>query len=280
MHMDVLEKSYRALQSEVGTVAPTLGMVLGSGWGSVSDLFEMSGSVAYSSLPGWGEAGVKGHGGVVHVAHRAGLCVLLFQGRRHWYEGAGWEPVAMPVYLTRRFGAASLLLTNAAGGIRADLNPGDFMIVEDHINAMGASPLIGPHQDFWGPRFPDMTRVYDRELIRLLQEAGSRLELPMASGIYAAVAGPVYETPAEIAALRGMGADAVGMSTVPEASLAHAAGLRVAAVSCIANRAAGLGPRRLSHEQVVADTSASASRLRALLSDLLDHWPRDTHAPP
>jgi purine-nucleoside phosphorylase len=177
--------------------------------------------------------------------------------------------VALPVLLCLTFGVSVLILTNASGGIRSDLKPGDLLVIDDHINLMGVSPLVGKHEACWGPRFPDQSEVYDRQLRAAMDAAGARAGLKLPHGVYAATSGPAYETPAEVVALRTLGADAVGMSTVPEAMLAHAAGLRVAAISCVANLAAGLSTASLSHEDILAETRRNQEKMAALLVELL-----------
>jgi purine-nucleoside phosphorylase len=246
-------------------------LVLGSGWGEMAEGFAPRGEISYAEIPALGATGVEGHAGRLLWAGPEERALLIFQGRRHWYEGVGWTPVALPVYLARRWGASAMILTNAAGGIRPGLSVGDLMIVRDHINAMGVHPLVGPHDPFWGTRFPDQGRVYDPLLRRLLREAGAEVGLQMEEGVYVAVSGPTYETPAEVEAFRRWGADAVGMSTVPEAILANAAGLRVAALSCIGNLAAGRAETPLSHEDVARASAEAAPRMRAVL---LEFWQR------
>ena len=244
------------------------GLILGSGWGEVAAAFRALDSIAYADLPALGAPGVAGHGGrLTRAATPGGRTVLLFEGRRHFYEGAGWTPIAAPVYLLKTFGARAVLLTNAAGGARNDLRAGDLLLIEDHINALGAHPLRGPHDPFWGPRFPDMSRVYDPELNAALRAAARTSGVELKSGVYLAAPGPAYETPAEVRAFRALGADAIGMSTVPEAILAHAAGLRVAGLSCIANPAAGMAETPLTHDDVKTAVGAALPRLRALLTE-------------
>jgi purine-nucleoside phosphorylase len=224
--------------------------------------------VPYSGIPLLSTPTVAGHAG--HLAHirQDSVDTLVFCGRKHWYEGYGWEPVALPVFVAARLGAPFLLLTNAAGGVHPELAPGWAVLVTDHINLMGASPLVGPHDPVWGPRFPDMTRVYDECVGTLLAECLFETGMKFRHGVYAAVSGPSYETPAEVRALRHLGADAVGMSTVPEAILGRAAGLRTAAVSMIANRAAGLARgASLDHSEVLrtaADSVAAAGKALSL----------------
>jgi inosine/guanosine/xanthosine phosphorylase family protein len=219
------------------------------------------------NIPGLGTTGVAGHAGTLALAEQDGRVLLLFMGRRHWYEGEGWAPVMLPVHVLRSLSARFLFLTNAAGGIREDLGPGTLMIIEDHINAMSTNPLTGPHDPFWGDRFPDQSEVYDPVMRNVLDRAGKAAGEDLARGVYLAAPGPTYETPAEIRAYRRLGADAVGMSTVPEAMLGHSAGLRVCALSCISNYAAGISPGRLTHEEVTSTTQAAMPRMKAIVAE-------------
>ena len=265
--MDIrqLETATARARDALGIDGADWALVLGSGWGAVADAFHGERALPYADIPGLGETQVEGHSGRLVAAELAGRRLLIFQGRRHWYEGAGWEPVAFPVHFAASLGVSAIVLTNAAGGIREDLSPGDLMAIDDHINALGASPLAGPHDPFWGTRFPDLSAVYDAELRARLDRAAAALNVPLAHGVYVAAPGPAYETPAEVRMYRRLGADAVGMSTVPEAVLAHAAGLRVAGLSCITNLAAGVSAQPLSHDEVIAETRRALPRMQALL---------------
>lgn len=244
---------------------PAAGLVLGSGWSEVVEAFSIRATMPYETIPGLGKTGVVGHAGRLVWAESAGIETLIFQGRRHFYEGVGWTPIALPIFLLKSLGATRVLLTNAAGGVREDLTPGKLMILEDHLNFLGSNPLAGPHDPFWGPRFPDQSTVYDLRLRDALARAGAAVGEKLARGIYLADSGPTYESPAEIRAFRTLGADAVGMSTVPEALLAYAAGLRVAGLSCITNCAAGISKHPLSHEEVTAATTAAMARMKDVL---------------
>jgi purine-nucleoside phosphorylase len=246
---------------------PRAGLILGSGWDAAADFFKKRATLSYGVIPGLGASTVAGHSGQLHWCEAFGVETFLFQGRRHFYEGADWTAVATPVYLMKHFGVQALMLTNAAGGLHENLDAGDLMVIADHINLMGNNPFIGPHDPAWGPRFPDLSQVYCPRLGKKLEQIFQALEIPFRSGVYAAVTGPTFETPAEVRLLRALGADAVGMSTVPEAVLAHSAGLRLAALSCIANRAAGLHPRELTHEEVIKNTQAALPRLRSVLEN-------------
>lgn len=266
MNRDALEAAAEAVRRQWPDASPAGGMILGSGWSSVAEAFPFVRALSYADLPGLGSVGVAGHAGRLVWAGSDRASLLIFQGRRHWYEGQGWTPVAAPVFILQALGARTVLLTNAAGGIREDLEPGDLMVIEDHINAMSHNPLIGSHDPSWGARFPDQSRVYDPELCDRLERAGGDGS-PLARGVYLATSGPAYETPAEIRAYRRLGADAVGMSTVPEAMLAHAAGLRVAGLSCISNRAAGLSRSLLSHQEVTDIARGAAARMAAVVQE-------------
>ncbi|MBM4155203.1 MAG: purine-nucleoside phosphorylase [Lentisphaerae bacterium] len=266
MNMDLLEKSAEAVAARWPDAKPVGGMILGSGWSGAVEACEILDTMSYAEIPGLGEPGVVGHAGRLARARCAAGELFVFQGRRHYYEGLGWTPIAAPVAILKHAGARMLLLTNAAGGIAEGFRPGDLMIVRDHINLMGASPLVGPHHPGWGPRFPDMTRVYGPRLRKALHAAAQTAGLSVLEGVYLAVSGPAYETPSEVHAYGRLGADAVGMSTVPEAVLAHAAGIEVAGLTCITNAAAGLGSGDLDHAEVTTVAEDAMSNIRALVA--------------
>ncbi|MDD5483977.1 MAG: purine-nucleoside phosphorylase [Kiritimatiellae bacterium] len=270
MNSQILAESLKIVRRRFKGGRPACGLILGTGWEAVVELFAVRKKISYELLPALGKTTVAGHAGLLLRAELCGMETLIFQGRRHWYEGLGWEPVALPVYILKKLGAAAVVLTNSAGGIRADFKPGAVMAIRDHINAMGTNPLHGKHDSCWGARFPDQTAVYDPRLRSLLKRAARRHDVRLQEGVYIGVAGPAYETPAEIRAFKTMGADAVGMSTVPEAILANAAGLRVAGLSLIANPAAGLGPGgKLAHEDVRAAGQRAKENIKTLL---LEFW--------
>lgn len=233
------------------SLRPSLALVLGSGFQHAVNHLDVEVEIPYGQLPGFLSVGVSGHAGKLVVGTFGKTPVLVLKGRTHFYEGHDMSRVTFPIRVLAEFGVRSLLLTNAAGGINRKFKVGDFMILEDHINFMGANPLRGPA--FAGlPRFVDMTRVYDSKLSELLKKAGRQNKLRLHSGVYLATAGPSYETPAEIRAFGRLGADAVGMSTVPEAIVGRQCGLSVAAISCITNLAAGRSSRELSHQEVLS----------------------------
>ncbi len=247
---------------------PEIMVVLGSGLGALAEAVEDPVSIPFGALPGFPAAGVQGHSGRWVAGHLEGRRVLIQAGRFHLYEGHPPAMVVAPVRMGARLGARSLLLTNAAGGIDRGFEPGTLMLIEDHLNWMGRNPLVG--EAFPGePRFPDMTAAYDPALRTLALEVADELGIPLAQGVYAGVLGPTYETPAEIRMLRTLGADAVGMSTVPEVIAANAAGLRVVAISLVTNHAAGVTGAPLSHDEVIAAGAAAAEPFGRLVRALI-----------
>lgn len=256
------------IRSDASGFRPALAIVMGSGWREVADGFSIRRTFNYADIPELGAPQVAGHGGQILLAEQDGKQLLIFAGRRHWYEGVGWGPVAFPVCLAKTLGAPGIVLTNSAGGIRSSFSAGAVMVIDDHINQMGTNPLMGAHHPFWGPRFPDMTCIYNKGYRQWLDQAGGVAGVALDHGVYLAVTGPSYETPAEITAFRQMGADAVGMSTVPEAILAHAAGLKVAGLSCITNAAAG-GSSVLSHDEVLSGAKAAIPALTRVLQEFV-----------
>mgnify|MGYP002858762131 CR=1 FL=1 len=264
-----MESAYAAVKSAFPGAAPKIALVLGSGWSEVAAAFEKLGEISYSDIPGLGATGVVGHAGRLLRGRLSGIETFVFQGRRHYYEGVGWEPVVLPIEMMRRMGCGTVLLTNASGGINPALRPGDFVIIRDHINLINANPLVGPHRPEWGERFPDMTEIYTRRLAELLHAGANRLGLRVMDGTYAYNVGPAYETPAEIRAYKAQGADVVGMSTVPEAVFAKACGMKVAGLSLVSNLAAGIALRPLGHEEVIAAGEAAKPAMRALVEDFI-----------
>jgi xanthosine phosphorylase len=251
--------------SMIAERAPRLGIILGSGLGAVAEALEDAVTIPYTELPDFPAPSVHGHAGTLFLGTLSGLSVACLQGRRHVYEGG--DPGAMrgPVRALKAAGAEALFITNAAGSLNADVGPGSLMAINDHINMLGVNPLTGPNDDAIGPRFPSLRDAYDPDLRAVLSTAAGALGIPLAEGVYLATSGPSFETPAEIRAFRTLGADAVGMSTVPEVILARHAGLRVVAVSAITNLAEGMGGEALSHEQTLKYASLAAGDLTRLI---------------
>jgi xanthosine phosphorylase len=252
------------LERRAGT-RPRLGVVLGSGLGMVAEAVSAPVEIAYDELPGFPRPTVPGHGGHVVLGQIGGVPVALLQGRAHLYEGGDLDELRTPVRALRAAGAEVLLLTNAAGSLRPELGPGELMLITDHINLTGTNVLAGPNDDELGPRFPSLRDAYDPELRYELQLSARELGIRLAEGVYLAVRGPSFETPAEIRAFRTLGADAVGMSTVHETIVARHCGLRVAALSAITNLAEGMSDEPLSHEQTLLDAARAAQNLAPLL---------------
>ena len=244
---------------------PKLVLVLGSGLGQVAESLENRTAVPAEQLPGYPISTVEGHAGKVYQGSLGGRQVMILSGRVHLYEGHLADVVVRPLRAAITRGAKTVVLTNAAGGVNAGYAPGSLMALRDHINLQGASPLLGPNDDKRGPRFPDMSNVYDAALREQLLRAADKAGIAVEQGVYAGMLGPAYETPAEIRMLAALGADAVGMSTVQEAVAAHHLGARVVAVSCITNAAAGISDAPLSHDEVKAVGAKAATALSSLL---------------
>ncbi len=252
---------------KLSSLRPTLAIVLGSGFHHLLSVLKVDGEIPYSKLPGFPPVGVSGHSGQLLIGHLGGTPVMVLSGRAHFYEGHPMTLVTFAVRTLAAYGIRDLLLTNAAGGLNRQFRPGDFMVLSDHINLMGSNPLRGAAvADL--PRFVDLTCAYDEGLRRLLRRAGQACGVKLRTGIYLAVSGPSYETPAEIHAFARLGADAVGLSTVPETIVARQCGLKVAAVSCITNLAAGRSGEALSHEEVLE----TAERVKTLAAQLLKNF--------
>ena len=244
------ENAARVIRARTGVDAK-IAIVLGSGLGGFAEEFTDSVSLPYSEIPGFVSSTAQGHVGSLVIGKVEGVPVLAMQGRVHYYEGYSLEEVTLPVRTFKLLGVNTLILTNAAGGIDVQLSQGALMVISDHLNLMGVNPLRGRNDDRFGPRFPDMSEVYARELQELATEEARALGVTVRRGIYAALAGPSYETPAEIHMLRAFGADAVGMSTVPEAIVARHMGMKVLGISCITNMAAGISETPINHEEVM-----------------------------
>jgi purine-nucleoside phosphorylase len=258
------ENAARVIRARTGADA-RIALVLGSGLGGFAEEFTDSVSLPYSEIPGFVSSTAQGHVGSLVVGKVEGIPVLAMQGRVHYYEGYSLEEVTLPVRTFKLLGVNTLILTNAAGGIDVQLTQGALMVISDHLNLMGVNPLRGRNDDRFGPRFPDMSEVYARELQELATEEARALGVTVRRGIYAALAGPCYETPAEIHMLRAFGADAVGMSTVPEAIVARHMGMKVLGISCITNMAAGISDAPINHEEVME----TGQKVRQMFTQLL-----------
>ena len=252
--LTIYERAVRAAQfiRARADAEASVGIVLGSGLGAFAEDLDQSVSIRYDEIPGFANSTVEGHAGRLVIGSAEGVPVAAMQGRFHFYEGYSLEEVTFPIRVLKLLGVRTLILTNAAGSLNTEFSPGSLMVISDHINLMGVNPLIGPNDERFGPRFPDLTSTYDPVLQNIVIEEAEAIEIDMRRGVYAALSGPSYETPAEIHMVRTLGADAVGMSTVPEAIVARHMDMQVIGISCITNLAAGVSNRPVDHSQVIA----------------------------
>jgi len=248
---------------------PRVGVVLGSGLGGLADALENRIEIPYDEIPGWPVSTAVGHAGVLALGEVGGTPVAVMRGRAHLYEGISADRAVFGIRVLGKLGIRSLVVTNAAGGINADFRPGQLVLISDHVNLQGTSPLVGPNDDSLGSRFPDMSDAYDPELRRLGHEAADRLGLEVAEGVYAAWLGPQFETPAEIRLMRTLGGDLAGMSTVPEVIAARHMGIRCLGISVVTNMAAGVLPEKIDHTLVLEVGARAAGSLTALLRELV-----------
>lgn len=249
--------------------APEIGLILGSGLGVLGDHVEDAAAIPYGDIPHFPVSTVEGHAGELLVGKLAGRTVALMRGRFHMYEGYGPELTAFPVRVMKALGVKTLVVTNAAGGVNTSFEPGDLMLITDHINLQGRNPLVGPNDNELGPRFPDMSEAYSKRLRKLAAETAQEQGFTLREGVYIGVLGPSYETPAEIRMMRTLGADAVGMSTVAEVIAARHTGIEVLGISCISNMAAGILDQPLSHDEVMETTERVKSRFLGLVTGVI-----------
>jgi len=250
-------------------LAPTVAVVLGSGLGGLITELEDAVATPYAEIPGWAASTAIGHAGRLIIGRLGSHAIAVMDGRSHLYEGYSAAQVTHGVRVLGRMGVKTIVFTNAAGGVNAAYGPGTLVLISDHINLQGLNPLVGPNDDAFGPRFPDMSDAYSAELRAIARRTGEEIGVGLPEGVYAAMLGPSYETPAEIRFLRTIGADLVGMSTVPEVIVARHMGLRVLAISCVTNAAAGMAPEKLKHEDVLETGKRMAGTLVKLLRALL-----------
>jgi purine-nucleoside phosphorylase len=258
------------------SLQPEAGVILGSGLGDVVDAVEIEASIPYGEIPGAKASTVMGHQGRMIFGrahgHPGGRPVVLMQGRVHFYEGYEMGEVMFLTRVLGRLGVKRLIVTNAAGGVNTSFTPGDLMLISDHINFMGVNPLRGPNVEGLGVRFPDMSDAYSEELRDIARQVATKLDLILQEGVYLALSGPTYETPAEIRAFRTLGVDAVGMSTVPEVIAAAHMGIQVLGISCITNMAAGILKQKLSHQEVIDTTTRVQKEFTALVLGVLERF--------
>ena len=267
-YFDRVDEAASFLRTKLGNI-PEIAVVLGSGLGAFADTLDDAVTMTYELIPHWPASRVIGHAGTLVSGTAVKRRVLALSGRAHYYEGHALATATFATRVLGRLGVKTLILTNAAGGINTKFGSGALMVIDDHINLLGTNPLIGPNEDRFGRRFPDMSEVYSKRLRGLADQAATTMGLPIEHGVYIAVTGPSYETPAEIRAFRALGADAVGMSTVPEAIVARHMGIEVLGISCISNMAAGILPQMLTEEEVIETTSRVRAEFIALLEGVI-----------
>jgi purine-nucleoside phosphorylase len=258
------EKAARMIRGRTQTEA-SVAIVLGSGLGAFADELSAATAIPYSEIPGFARATVEGHAGRLVIGKIGDSAVAAMQGRFHFYEGYSLEEVTFPIRVLKLLGVRTLILTNASGTLNVEFTPGSLMVITDHINLLGVNPLIGPNDERFGPRFPDLSNTYAHELQDVVLQEARAMDMQMGRGVYASLTGPSYETPAEIHMVRALGADAVGMSTVPEAIVARHMGMKIVGISCITNLAAGVSDLPVDHNQVMA----TGEQVREQFTELL-----------
>ncbi|MCD7779433.1 MAG: purine-nucleoside phosphorylase [Candidatus Gastranaerophilales bacterium] len=263
-----MELAVKYIQDKIKDFKPEVGIILGSGLGDFADGFE-SCAISYNDIPGFERSNVQGHKGQLVFAKIKNKNVVMMQGRYHFYEGYSMQTVTYPVKVMKKLGIKTLIITNAAGAVTKEFTPGDLMFITDHINFMGTNPLIGKNDDSLGTRFPDMSEIYSRELINKAENTARKLNIKYQKGVYAAATGPSYETPAEIKMFNLLGANAVGMSTAPEATVANYCGLKVLGISCLTNYAAGVSENPLNHQEVIDTASKGKENFKNLLLEII-----------
>lgn len=250
-------------------LTPELAIVLGSGLGALAESMKERSVIPYADIPGFPRSSVEGHAAKLVIGRLGKKTVAMMQGRFHYYEGFTMRELAFPIYVLRALGISDLIVTNACGGINETFHPGDLMLIEDHINLSGQNPLIGDNDERFGPRFPDMTEVYDKALTDTAEKIARQLSVPIKRGVYAFFTGPCYETAAEIRAYKVLGADAIGMSTVPEATVAHYLGMRVLGIACITNMATGIAKTKHSHKEVLSVAKSGSENFINLIYEIV-----------
>lgn len=268
IYREQVKEAAHFLQEKV-TNCPKIAIILGSGLGELANRLEQPITIKYSSIPFFPTSTVEGHTGQIVFGKLQDVEIMAMQGRFHYYEGYNMRDVTFPIRVMKELGVSTLIVTNAAGGVQLNFEPGDLMLINDHINLMGDHPLIGSNDAEWGPRFPDMSEAYGVHLRSIAKSAAQLLDIPLKEGVYAGMSGPTYETPAEIRMLRNIGADAVGMSTVPEVIVARHMGISVLGLSCITNMAAGILDQPLAHDEVIKTSEQVKTSFIALIETIV-----------
>ena len=265
--MERITRAAEVVRAQLGTA--DICIVLGSGLGDYDEALTDAKALSYANIPGFPPSTVPGHAGKLLCGNLHGKRVMMMSGRFHSYEGYDMKDLTLPVRVMALLGVKVLILTNAAGAVNTGFYPGDLMLISDHINLSGKNPLVGPNLDEFGPRFPDMSNVYDKNLRQLAQRVAARENILLREGVYAMFSGPTYETPAEVRMARILGGDAVGMSTVPEATVAVHSGIKVLGISCMTNMAAGILEQPLSHEEVMETGAKVRGKFRKMLDGII-----------
>jgi purine-nucleoside phosphorylase len=268
MDFDKIQLAAEFLKKQIKT-KPEIGLILGSGLGVLADEIQSAVRIPYEQIPNFPISTVEGHAGQLVFGMLNNVQVVAMQGRFHYYEGYRFSQVTFPVRVMKELGVTRLIVTNAAGGVNKEFSPGDLMLITDHINNMGSNPLIGQNDSKLGPRFPDMSEAYSKELITKAKTIAARIGLKLQEGVYIGNTGPTYETPAEVRMIRQWGGDAVGMSTVPEVIVARHSGLEVLGISCISNMAAGILDQPLNHEEVIETTEKVKANFLHFVKELI-----------
>lgn len=263
-----MDKSVDFIKQKIGNFNPEIAIILGSGLGNLADEYSEI-VIPYTDIPEFPVSTVQGHKGRLVFATINGKKIMMMQGRFHFYEGHSMQTITYPIKVMKKLGVKTVIITNAAGGVNVYFKPSDLMLITDHINMMGTNPLIGPNDDSLGTRFPDMSEVYTKSLREIAHTCAKKIGIDLQEGVYMALTGPTYETPAEVKMVRFMGADAVGMSTVPEAIVASYCNMNVLGISCICNSAAGISTVGLSHEEVLEAAEAAKSKFKGLVLELI-----------
>lgn len=264
-----MEKAVEFIKEKLNGFVPEIAIILGSGLGDFAQDYN-SLAIPYKEIPEFVTSTVQGHKGQLVFAEIFGKKVVMMQGRCHFYETNSMEKAVLPIKILKKLGVKKLIVTNAAGAVNKSFKPADLMVITDHINLMGTNPLIGANDDSLGTRFPDMSEIYKKYLVELAEQSAKETKIEVQSGVYAATTGPCYETPAEVRMLRTLGADAAGMSTVPEAIVANYCGMDVLGISCISNYAAGVSDKKLCHEEVIETTNIAKNKFKTLLLKILE----------
>lgn len=271
MFYDMVKESAEYIKTKIHT-APSIGVILGSGLGGLVDMMEEKTVIPYAEIPHFPRSHVAGHAGNLVVGRIGAETVAAMQGRFHFYEGFEMKEVTYPVYVMKLLGIRNLIVTNACGGINASFVPGDLMLLTDYLNMLGKNPLIGPNDERFGVRFPDMSEAYSKELIAKAERIAGELGLSYQKGVYAIFPGPCYETAAEIRAYARLGADAIGMSTVPETIAANYLGMNVLGIACVTNMATGIAKEKHTHEEVVRVANESSTKLCDWVKRIIADW--------